>query len=77
LGFPTLIIALYVAHGVEVNPSTKIEPPIDLKFVVNNCTSTEEQAPQAGDVPIHHSPSITLVHHHPSGKIGYWNKYSK
>lgn len=70
LRFPTLIIALCAAHEVEVNPSVKSRPPINLKFIVNNFTATEEQAPQVGDVPIHHSPI-------PPGKIGYWNKCSK
>jgi len=59
LGFPALIIILCAVHGVEVNSSIKIKPPIDLKFIVNNCNATEEQAPEAGDVPIHHSP----IHH--------------
>jgi len=36
LGFPTLIIALYAEHGVEVNPYVTIRPPVDLKFIVNN-----------------------------------------
>jgi len=58
-GFPTLIIALCATHGVEVNPYVKITPPIDLKFIINNCTAAKEQAPQAGDVPIYHSP----IHH--------------
>jgi len=30
-----------------------------MKFIVNNCTVIEEEAPQVGDVPIHHSP----IHH--------------
>jgi len=42
LGFLALIIALYAVHGVEVNPSVKIRPPIDLKFIINNCTAAEE-----------------------------------
>jgi len=43
-----------------VNPTTKIRPPIDMKFTVNNGTATEEQAPQAGDIPLHHSPIYHL-----------------
>ena len=35
----------------------KIIPPIDLKFIVNNCTAAEEQEPQAGEVPIYQSPT--------------------
>jgi len=50
LGFPTFC----AAHGVEVNPTTRNRPAIDLKFIVNN-----EQASQVGDARIHHSP----IHH--------------
>jgi len=42
LGFPALITALCAEYGVEVNPSVKIKPSIDLKFIVNNCTAAEE-----------------------------------
>jgi len=59
LGFPALITTLCATHGVGANPSTKITPPIYLKFIVNNCIATWEQALQAGDVVIHHSP----IHH--------------
>ena len=58
LGFPTLITALCVAHGVKVNPKIKIRPSIDQKFIVHNCTITEEQPLQTGDAPVHHS----LIH---------------
>ena len=45
-GFPALITALCAKHGMEVNPYVKIRPPIDVKFIVNNCTSAEEQSSQ-------------------------------
>jgi len=56
---------------VEVNPSVKIRPLIDLKFIINNYIVAEERAPQAGDVPIYDSPTINqnLLEH--SRKIGY------
>ena len=44
-----------------MNPTKKIRPPIDLKFIMNNFTAIDEQAPQVDDVLIHHSPI-----HHPS-----------
>jgi len=45
LGFLALINALCAEYGVEVNPSVKIRPPIDLKFIISNYTVAEEQAP--------------------------------
>jgi len=40
----------------KVNPTTKIRLAIDLKFIVHNCTNTDEQAPQANDALVHHLP---------------------
>lgn len=53
LRFPMLITTLYAAHGVEVNPTVKIRPIIDQKFILHNCTNTKEQPPQVGDAPFH------------------------
>ena len=30
----------------------------DQKFIMHNCSNIEEQPPQAGDAPFHHSPIL-------------------
>jgi len=42
LGFIALFTTICAEYGVEVNPSVKIRPPIDLKFIIKNYTSAEE-----------------------------------
>jgi len=43
------------AQGVKVNPTMKIRPPIDRRFIEQNCTNANEHPP-AGNSPQHQSP---------------------
>jgi len=53
LGFPALITALCAEYGVEVNPSSKIKPPLDARYIQQFCVNPEEnpQAPQQPPSP--------------------------
>jgi len=60
LGFPTLITALCASQGVAVNPTIKIRPTIDKKFIDQNCINLEEAHQQP------HPPHPAHVEDQPS-----------
>ena len=73
LGFPALIIALCESQGVAVNPTIKIRPAIDKKFIDQDCINLEEAhqqphpphpADQPSTVPSaqHSATPITMEH---------------
>ena len=49
-GFPALITALCAEHGVEVDPSEKIKPPMDARYIRQFCVNPAEN-PQAQQQP--------------------------
>jgi len=60
LGFPTLITALCASQGVVVNPTIKIRPTIDKKFIDQSCINLEEAHQQP------HPPHPANVEDQPS-----------
>ena len=51
LGFPALITALCASHGVEVNPTLKIRPTIDARYILQFCANSEENPQEAQQPP--------------------------
>ena len=51
LGFPTLITALCASHAVEVNPTLKIRPTIDARYILQFCVNPEENPQEAQQPP--------------------------
>jgi len=64
LGFPTLITTLCESQGVAVNPTIKIRPAIDKKFIDHNCINLEEahQQPHPPHPAQHSATPITMEH---------------
>jgi len=51
LGFPALITSLCASHGVEVNPTLKIRPTIDARYIQQFCVNSEENPQEAQQPP--------------------------